>query len=135
MVFPSDQFARGIDSTLEVMEAAGTVIIVLHVVFAGPDELDWRFHALGDGADFDHVIVIEATSEGAAGAQQMNGDVGFGNAEFLGHEGASAGGKLAGAPDDEFAILIMRAAVAGFERRVRDERVGVGGFKHLGRAF
>ena len=40
MVLPRDQLAAGVDAGLEVVQAAGPVVVVAHVVFAGPEQLD-----------------------------------------------------------------------------------------------
>ena len=58
----------------------------------------------------------------------MNGDVVFGNAENFRDQGAAACGLLRGGPDLELAVFEMSAAVSGFERRVRNERIGVRAF-------
>ncbi len=41
VVLPSGKFTVGIDSAFQIMKTAGAVVVVLHVVFAGPDEFDW----------------------------------------------------------------------------------------------
>ncbi len=61
----------------------------------------------------------------------MNGDSVFGNVELFGDERAATRGQLRGAPDFEFAVLILGAAVARFERGVGNERILVGRFQHF----
>ncbi len=62
----------------------------------------------------------------------MNGDVALGNVEMLRDESAAACRKLAGAPEFELAVLVMRAGGSGFERCMGNERIRIGGFHNLG---
>ena len=39
VIAPGDELARRVDAALEVVEAAGPVEVVLHVVFARPQQL------------------------------------------------------------------------------------------------
>jgi hypothetical protein len=48
VVAPGDKLARRIDTRLEEMEAAGTIVVVPHVVFARPQDLDRHTDLLGD---------------------------------------------------------------------------------------
>ena len=86
VIVPGDDLAGGVQAGLEVMEAARTVEIVRHVVFASPQELDRHADGLGDPGGFGHVVVGEAPAETAAGAHLVLDDVAFGDAQGASHE-------------------------------------------------
>src|SRR5258708_29988237 len=96
MIVPGNEFAGGIEATLKEMESGGTIVIVVKIVFAGPEELDGNADLFGDGAGFEHVIVGEATAESAAGALQVNDDVVVGNIQHFGEKQAAVLRSLAG---------------------------------------
>src|SRR3954468_24619284 len=66
VVLPRDQLARGVEAGLEVLPAAGAIVVVLHVVLAGPEQLHGDSGLLGEVRGFDDVVVIETTAETAA---------------------------------------------------------------------
>ena len=82
MIAPGDDLARRVDAGLQVVQAAGTIVVVAHVVFARPQQLH-RLAAdlLRDGRGFDHVVVGQPPAEAAARAQQVDRDVAFLDAE------------------------------------------------------
>jgi len=71
VVVPGAQPAGGVDRAAQVVEAGRAEEAVAHVVFARPRELDWCRGAQGDGSGLDHVVVGEAATEAAAGADQV----------------------------------------------------------------
>src|SRR6185312_7501478 len=83
VIAPGDDFARPIYRALQKMEAAGTIVVVRHIVFARPQQLDRNTGRFGDVRRFHHVVVIEPTTERAAGAERVNRDVVLGYAERL----------------------------------------------------
>src|SRR5258708_37695934 len=86
MIAPGDEFAGGVQATLEEMETGGAIMIVVKIVFAGPQKVDGHADLLGDGPCFEHVIVGEATTESAARALQVNDGVVVGNISHFGDE-------------------------------------------------
>ncbi len=54
---------------LEVVKARRTVEVVLHVVFARPQQLHRHAGLLRDPRRLDHVVVVEPTAEAAAAAR------------------------------------------------------------------
>ena len=50
MILPGDEFAGSIESAFKIMETAGAVVIVMEIVFAGPEELDGNAGYFGDPA-------------------------------------------------------------------------------------
>ena len=99
-------------------------MIVAHVVFARPQKLH-RLPAnlLRDGRRFHHVVVGEPAAEPAARTLPVNGDVGFLHAGCGDEKRPSLCRRLGGRPGSlELAVLELRGAVLGLERRVRNER-------------
>ena len=77
MIAPRDDFAGSVDPGLQEVETGGTVVIVVHVVFARPKQLYGNAERFGDVGGFDHVVVGETPAEAAADAGEVNGDVGL----------------------------------------------------------
>ena len=77
------------------------------------------------------VVVGQPPAEAAAGAHHVHGDVVRLHPERLATRCVPASRRLARRPDLELAVLEVRDAVLRLERRVRDERIRVGGFDHL----
>src|SRR6266404_308429 len=96
MIAPGDKFAGGVQATLEEMETGGAIVIVVKIVFAGPQKLDWHADLLGDGRGFVHVIVGEATTESAAGALQVHDDVVVGDIQHFGDKQTAIFWRLTG---------------------------------------
>src|SRR5258708_694203 len=141
MIVPGNEFAGGIEATLKEMESGGTIVIVVKIVFAGPEELDGNADLFGDGAGFEHVIVGEAAAESAASTLQVNDDVVVGNIQHFGDKQAAVLRSLAGRPEFELAVLIVRETGFGLHVSVREEGIEVrgfdgfcGGLKAFGRA-
>ena len=76
------------------MEAARTIVVVRHVIFARPQQFDRDTGRFRDVRRFHHVVVIEPTAERAAGAERVNRDVVLGYAERLRNQIAAAAGLL-----------------------------------------
>ena len=67
VIAPRDELAGRVDAAREVVEAGAAIRIVLHVVFARPQQLDRHAgHLLRDRRRFDHVVVGQAPAEAAA---------------------------------------------------------------------
>src|SRR6266567_1947967 len=109
------------------MKTGGAIVIVVKIVFAGPQEFDGNADLLGNGAGFKHVVVGEAATEPAAGTLQVNNDVIVGNIENFGDEQAAIFGRLAGRPEFELAIVVMGETVFRLNRSVREEGIRIGG--------
>ena len=75
VIAPGDQFARSIHAALQVMEPGGTIEIVRHIVFTGPQELHRHAGLLGDPGGLGDVVVGEPPSETTAAANLMKRDV------------------------------------------------------------
>src|SRR5437016_10873116 len=86
MIAPGDQFAGGIEATLEEMEPGGAIVIVVKIVLAGPEEFDGDAYMLSNSTGFQHVVIGEPTAESAAGALQVDDDVVVGNIENFGDQ-------------------------------------------------
>src|SRR5215472_3434257 len=114
MVSPRNKLARNIDTAFEVMKAGGTIVVVMKIVFAGPKQLDGNAHLLRNGAGLEHVVVGEATAKATAGALHVHDDVVMGNSEDFGDQHAAGFRRLAGRPEFEFAVVVMREAVLRF---------------------
>lgn len=96
MVMPGDEIAGRIEAALEEVVAGGAVVVVMKVVFAGPEKFDGNAGFLGDGSGFHHVIVGETSAKTTAGAHHVDGDVRRGNVENLGDKLAAVFGSLRG---------------------------------------
>src|SRR5260370_6824869 len=128
MIVPGNEFAGGIEATLKEMESGGTIVIVVKIVFAGPEELDGNADLFGDGAGFEHVIVGEAAAESTAGRRQVDDDVVVGNIQHFGDKEAAVLRSLAGRPKFELAVVIVRETIFGIHGSVREEGIEVRGF-------
>jgi len=128
MIAPGDEFAGGVETTLEEMETGRAIVIVVKIVLAGPEELNGDADLLGDGAGFQHVIVGEATAESAAGALHVHDNVVVGNIENFGDEQTAIFRRLAGRPELQLTIVVVRETVFRFHGGVRQKGIGVSGF-------
>src|SRR5260370_2640427 len=128
MIVPGNEFAGGIEGTLKERECGGTIVIVVKIVFAGPEEVDGNADLFGDGAGFEHVIVGEAAAESAASTLQVNDDVVVGNIQHFGDKQAAVLRSLAGRPEFELAVVIVRETIFGLHGSVREEGIEVRGF-------
>ena len=80
-----DELAVRVESGLEVVRARRPVLVVRHVVFARPQQLDRHARQsrrgplvgdeLGDAGDLDVVLAHQPASESAAGPHQVHRDV------------------------------------------------------------
>ena len=70
VVAPGDQLAGRVDAGLQEVEAAGTVVVVPHVVFTRPQQLHRHADLLRDRRRLDHVVVGEPAAEAAARAHE-----------------------------------------------------------------
>src|SRR4051794_7556114 len=66
VIAPSDQLARLIEPGFQILKASGTIVIVRHIVFAGPEELNRYTHFFRDVRCLDHVVVGQTPTEPAA---------------------------------------------------------------------
>ena len=72
-LLPRHELAAGVDAALQVVEAAGTVEVVPHVVFARPQQLHRRpADLLGDARGLGHVVVGQPAAEPAAGLHHVH---------------------------------------------------------------
>ena len=69
VVAPRDELAARVDAALEVVEARRTIEVVLHVVFARPQQLHGNAGLLRDPRRLDHVVVVQPPAEAAAAAR------------------------------------------------------------------
>ncbi len=107
-------------------------MVVVKIIFARPQQFHRHANFLGDRGGFQHVIVGQAPAESSADAANVNRDIALRHFQQLRHLRASAGWRLAGRPEFQFAVPVMRQAVLRLQRRMRDERVGIRGFDDLG---
>src|SRR5258707_14535609 len=128
MIAPGDEFTGGVQATLEEMETGGAIVIVVKIVFAGPQKLDGHADLLGDGAGFEHVVVGEPTTESAASALQVHDDVVVGDIQHFGDEQTAVFRRLAGRPEFELAVVIVRETVFWLHGSMREEGIEVGSF-------
>ena len=63
VIAPGDDFARSIERGLQEMEAAGTIVVVRHIVFARPQQLHGHAGLFRDVGGLHHVVVIETAAE------------------------------------------------------------------------
>ena len=59
VIAPRSDLARSVDTALQEVESAGTIVIVRHIVFARPKKLDRDAGSLCDVCRFDHVVVVK----------------------------------------------------------------------------
>ena len=125
VIAPGGNFARRIDAACEEMKTARAEMIVAEVVFARPSEFDGDAGLLGNGGGLNHEIGAEAAPETAAGAEDVDGDVGFGNAEDLADHVSTGAGILRGCPNLGVVRGHASRAVLRLEIGVRDEGIGI----------
>ena len=138
-----DELAGRVEPGLEVVVGRRPVLVVGHVVFARPQQLDRNARQprrgplvgddLGDAGDLDVVVAHQPASESAAGPDQMHRDVLRRNAGA--QRRMLQAGDLARRPDLEAAVVVVRRRVLRLERRVRQEREVVLGLDDLGRGL
>src|SRR6266852_7233035 len=75
MIFPSHHFSGSIHSAFQEMKSCGTIMIVMKIVLARPQELDWNARLLRDRRRLQHVIVRQPPPESSARPFQMHDDV------------------------------------------------------------
>src|SRR5260370_41837598 len=109
------------------MKASGAVVVVMEIVFACPEKLDWNADPFRDSSCFEHVVVGEAAPKAPTGALHVHDDVVVGNVQDFGDLHAARFGSLAGGPEFEFAVMVMREAILRLHGSVRKEGIGVGG--------
>ena len=63
MILPRNEFTIRVDRALEVVPAARAVEIVLHVVFACPQQLHRYTYFFRDVRRFVHEVVVQASTE------------------------------------------------------------------------
>ena len=110
------------------METGGAIVVVVEIVFAGPEEFDGDADLLGDGGGFEHVIVGEAAAETTTGALEVNDDVARRDVQNFCDELAAGFGSLAGRPEFEFAVVVVGEAIFGLHGGMCEERIEVSGF-------
>src|SRR5882762_786667 len=98
----------------------------MKIVFAGPQEFHWNADFLGDRGGLQHVVVGEAAAKSSANAANVQGDIAFVHFEQLRDLSASTARSLTRRPQLQLAVFVMRQTILRLERRVRDERIGVG---------
>ena len=128
VIAPGDEIAGGVEAALQIMKAGGAIVIVVEIVLAGPEEFHGDANLFGNGGRFEHVIVSKAAAEATTCALQVNDDVARGNVQELGDLLAAGFRSLAGRPEFEFAVVIVREAILGLHGGVGEEGVGVSGF-------
>src|SRR5215467_2367448 len=128
MIAPGHELSRSVHSSLEVMKASGTIVVVMKIVLARPEQFHGNADLLGDGPCFEHVIIREAAAEATSGALHVHNNVIVGNAEHLGALHAAALGSLARRPEFEFAVVVMCEAILRLHGSVREERIGISRF-------
>src|SRR2546429_411756 len=79
MIAPGDEFAGGIEATLEEMKPGGAIEIVVKIVLAGPEEFDGDAYMLSNSTGFQHVVIGAPTAKSAAAALQGDDDLVVGN--------------------------------------------------------
>src|ERR1700741_246372 len=114
------------------MKAGWTVMVMLKIVFTGPEQFDGNTGLFGNGCGLSHVVVGEAAAKTSSGTAKVNDDVGFRNSQKLRNERAAIGRRLARRPKLEFAVVEMSEAVFRFHRCVCEEGIGVSSFNNLG---
>ena len=138
-----DELAARIESGLEVVRARRPVLVVRHVVFARPQQLDRDGRQsrrgplvgdeLGDAGDLDVVLAHKPASKSAAGLDEVHRDVL--RRQTRTERRMLKARDLARRPDLEASVLIERRGVLRLERRVRQEREVVLGFDDLRRGL
>ena len=126
MIPPGNQLAGRVDSSLQEVKSGRAIVIVVKIVFAGPEKFDGHTGNLGDPGSLQHVVIGQAPSESAARAHKMHGDVALRYSEQLSNLLAASLRRLARRPHLKLALLVMRQTVLRLHRRVRQEWIGVG---------
>src|SRR4029077_9149718 len=83
MVVPGDQIAGGIHAALQILVAAGTIIIVRHIVFTGPEQLYGNAGLLRNVGRFRRIVVHQAPAEAAAAAHHVKRYISWLKAGYL----------------------------------------------------
>src|SRR5204863_6995141 len=89
MIPPRDELARRIEAALEVHESRRTICVMMHVVFARPQQLHWAADDFRHPRRFKGVVVRQPPAEATARFHDVPGDVAFLDAERPRHSGAS----------------------------------------------
>ena len=135
VIAPRHELSARVDATLQVVIPAGSIHLVTHVVFARPQQLDRDARdLLRDRRRFRDVVVGETTAETATGLHHVQRDVGILETRRARGHADTTLRRLTRRPHFELAVLELRDAVLGLERRVRDERIHVRGLDNLRRA-
>ena len=130
-----DQPATCVESTGKLMESARTEHVVMHVVFARPEQFDRHLGFPSDPRGFHQRIVVQAAAEATTGTHHVNGDLIFFQAQRRRDQRASTLRRLRGGPQLARCTGHARGAVLRLEWCVGDERIAVFGRDHLGRGF
>ena len=85
---PRHRVALGVDGAAQAVVGRGTVEVVLHVVFAGPEQLHGRADRLADLGRLDHEVRLVAPAETPAHERRVNVDRRRGQARDLGDRAA-----------------------------------------------
>ena len=134
VILPRREFAAGVNGTLQLVESGGTIEVVPDIVLAGPQHLDRCAGQLRDHRRFDHIVVVEPTTEAATATHHVNRDVFFCDAKRLRDEHAPRLRILRRRPDLNRVVPEAGGAVLGLECGMREERILVGRFNGVRRS-
>ena len=125
VVAPGHELALRVDAARERVESADAEEVLRHVLLAGPHQLDRALEALRDRAGLADIVIHEAPAEAAAHAGLVDLDLRHRHAECGSHGLQRAIRRLGGRPELDHAVVRPGRAVLRFERRVRNEWIGV----------
>ena len=128
------KFALLIQHTLVRHEATDAISVVLHVVFAGPHELDRRVgHLGGDIGCIGHEVVEQAATKATTDAHLMQRDLVSLETGDTGHQRQAVGRQLCRSPQLDRIALEPGDGVLRLQLRMRHESELVVALDRLGR--
>ncbi len=113
---PRYNLAGSVQPRLQILESAGPIVIMLHVVFARPQQLHGNAGFLRYVGGFRHVVVGQTAPKAAAAANHMQRDVIRLHFEKAGYPAPAGAGLLAVGPDLKLAVFVLCGGALGLKR-------------------
>src|SRR6266403_6163287 len=107
MIFPCPQSSRSIQPAFQEMKSRRTVVVVMEIVLARPQQLDGKTRLLRNRRGLEHVIVRQPAPKSSARAFQMHNDVVVWNSQNLRHLQPPRFRRLTRRPELQLAIMKM----------------------------
>ena len=121
MLAPGTHLSLRVNACFQANRSAGTEGVMDDVIFAGPEQLDWRVHAFRDPRGLDQIIVLQPSAKAASGAHQVRRNVALLDAKRLRHQCATVSRERAGRPHLQLAVFPMCSGALGLKRDMGNE--------------